>query len=67
MTNQSILNSDLDNLQAAINELRNGTVGDNAAKVRYYAALVSRSAENAKLPRNTSCQWDLAENAKERQ
>lgn len=60
------LSEDLDLLQQAIDQLRAGYVGTQAAKVRHYAALVSRSAENARLPRHTDCTWDLSENAKER-
>ena len=60
------LSADLDDLQRAIDQLRAGYVGTDAARVRYYAAIVSRQAETAELPRRTSCRWDLHENRAER-
>lgn len=63
---KAALNDDLDRLQTAIDQLRAGYVGTEAARIRYYAAVVSRQAEQARLPRQTSFRWNLDENRKER-
>lgn len=60
-----MLTQDLENLKQAIAEIEQGKIGSHAAKIRYYAALVSRSAINSGLPRVTSCKWDLHEHEKE--
>jgi len=66
MDPKSLLECDLDRLQQAIDQLRAGYVGTSAAKIRYFAALVSRGVEQCDLERRTSCTWDLTENQKER-
>ena len=66
-TYAEMLHSDLDNLQNAIDQVRNGIIKRDAAKIRFYAAHVSRSMELAGLPRETKCTWDLQANKKERE
>ena len=53
------LSKSIAKLEAAIAELKHGRIGCNAARIRYFAAQVSKDATAANLVRTTRCTWDL--------
>ena len=56
---KTLLEKDIARLENAIQQLKDGYIGTDAAKLRYIAAMVSRSAINANLPRKTRVKWDI--------